>query len=166
LNASTKSVSFEEEIRRLEPDVRTILERFTRWDAILYAVVSNVGPNDSVCVSPRPLGAAASIAAGAQPGATSDDTFVALLVGAFYRVLLFREPDPTGLFSRIEQIRNGWPIEDVMRLILKSPEFAEKHTRFMQTYLGAAIATTKGTPTPRAERPSAELSVHPPEAKL
>jgi Sulfotransferase family len=161
LNASTQSVSFEEEMARLAPDVRDILERFCRWDSILRAVVRDVAPGDWARLSPPPA-MAATAAAGAEP-AVAEDTFVAQVVGALYRVLLLREPDPIGLESRIAQIRGGWTIENVMRQILRSREFAGKQSRFLETYLGAAA--NGGAPAPQPPAASAGAPVPPPKTE-
>jgi|GEM_PF-7116952 len=54
---------------------------------------------------------------------------------ALYRVLLFREPDPIGFAAGIKGIRDGLPIEDAMRGMLRSKEFGGKRERFLRTYL-------------------------------
>lgn len=74
--------------------------------------------------------------------AAPEDAFVRQCVRAFYRVLLFREPNAAGFETRVEQIRGGRPIEEILREILKSPEFSGKYGRFSQAYLPSG-ATSK-----------------------
>jgi hypothetical protein len=79
---------------------------------------------------------------------TSADAWIEEAVQALYRVLLLREADPKGLESRIRQLRDGRPIEEVMRQILRSPEFARIHRRFLDTYTappGSIGGTTNET---------------------
>lgn len=62
------------------------------------------------------------------------------IVRAFYRVLLFREPDPGGFDGYVREIQAGRPIEHFMRGLLKSKEFAGLHRRFLATYVSVAAS--------------------------
>ncbi len=138
LNASREGDSFTEEMERLEPAERGILDHFGKWDTVIHdSVVRSVA-------KPPPLSADVPTQPTAAPAETaSADDLVPALVRAFYRVLLLREPDAVGLDSRIEQIRGGRPIEDVMRNILRSPEFAEKYRHFSETYVPTATGAAQ-----------------------
>ena len=135
LNTSGQGHDVADEIARLGPAERELLDRFGRWDGVLYdAVVTG----DALIAGGMP--ARQNIAA--EEAAVVQD-IVPALVRAIYRVLLLREPDAEGLATRIQHLRGGRPIEDVMRSVLRSPEFAQKHRRFLEAYLGAATDATK-----------------------
>lgn len=85
--------------------------------------------------------------------AAAADALLPQLVRALYRVLLFREPDPGGFEAYVSRIRAGRPIEDIMRQLLKSEEFAGKHTRFLEAYVTPALQAP--APPSRAEPPPA-----------
>jgi hypothetical protein len=65
---------------------------------------------------------------------TSEDPLPLELIRALYRTLLLREPDPDGLGRQSELIRNGTPIEDIIRGFLKSPEF-HQNREFIESYI-------------------------------
>lgn len=157
LNASTKCISFEEEIQQLEPDCHPILERFSRWDALLCAAVREAAPGDLSRLLRSPAAKAAATATNHEAVPVSPtaagDILIRDVVSAFYRVLLFRDPDQTGMASRVRQIRGGRSIEDVMCQILRSPEFAAKHAEFIQRYLPQAASVQFG---PDAARPAVD----------
>jgi uncharacterized protein DUF4214 len=77
------------------------------------------------------------------------------IVQALYRVLLLREPDMAGGDARIAQLAAGRPVEDVIRQMLASQEFAAKRSWFLRTYLAAAGSTAGREPAPPAPRPDA-----------
>lgn len=74
------------------------------------------------------------------------DALAQAVVRALYRVLLLRDPDPQGLATRTQQVRDGRSVEQIMRDILRSPEFAEKHERFAETYLPTATTLAQFGP--------------------
>jgi len=63
-----------------------------------------------------------------------NDSLAPDLVRALYRVFLLREPDRAGVEAYSDGLRNGRPIEDIIRFILGSPEFAAKRALFLETY--------------------------------
>jgi hypothetical protein len=63
-------------------------------------------------------------------------------VRAVYRVLLLREPDPTGLANGIMHLQAGMKIEAFMCSILASKEFSAKQGQFIGTYVGKSASTT------------------------
>lgn len=67
----------------------------------------------------------------------SDDPIAARLVRALYRVLLLREPEPGGLDGYLRCISDGASIERIMQRMLKSEEFVNNHTRFLQKYISS-----------------------------
>jgi hypothetical protein len=89
-----------------------------------------------------PEGDARTVARPEQVGASSasgavGEEMVRQVVRACYRVLLLREPEPAGLTFYAEQIRGGRPIEAIMQQLLRSEEFARRHTKFLRTYVPA-----------------------------
>jgi hypothetical protein len=48
------------------------------------------------------------------------------VIAGMYRGLLNREPDPHGMAQFIESLRKGAAVEDVVRDIVRSPEFQNK----------------------------------------
>lgn len=65
-------------------------------------------------------------------------------VRALYRIFLFRDPDPTGFASAIQQLRSGRTVEELFNWCLRSPEFAERWQRFVETYVGPVAAPIAG----------------------
>jgi 2-polyprenyl-3-methyl-5-hydroxy-6-metoxy-1,4-benzoquinol methylase len=63
---------------------------------------------------------------------------------ALYEVFLFREPDPEGFASAMKQLRSGRTVEELLIWCLRSPEFAAKLQRFMETYVGPRAAAAPG----------------------
>jgi FkbM family methyltransferase len=126
-------------VERLAPDARDILERFAKWDTIRHSVAREVAGNGHEQISsPSHAVAAPTESSGASAGMSSPvakDLPMPELMRALYRVLLLREPDPVGLNAYMEEIRNGLPIEDAIRRMLKSAEFGEKRAQFSQTDL-------------------------------
>jgi hypothetical protein len=130
------------------------------------------------------IGAAAGSASDMPTPAAAEKALAPQLVRALYRVLLFREPDPTGFDAYVQRIQAGRPIEAIMRQLLSSKEFAVKHKRFLETYVSsapparsqqdlatttpsaAAISTTERGPTKQAPCSSAESPAPSPETKL
>jgi hypothetical protein len=55
-------------------------------------------------------------------------------VGALYRALLGREPDPPGLAGHIRAVQAGRKPEDLIRGFLQSQEFAKKYPNFEKIY--------------------------------
>lgn len=90
----------------------------------------------SILQPPDSLEQAESVSGMANP-AVSEDLLVPQLLQALYRVLLLREPDAKGFDTNMKQIRDGRPIEDVVRQFLKSQEFSEKRANFLRTYLSS-----------------------------
>jgi SAM-dependent methyltransferase len=84
-----------------------------------------------------------------KPKEGKSDSATENVVRALYQALLFREPDPTGLDSALRQLQSGKSIEDLMRWCLRSPEFAAKIQRFIETYIGPQAAPAPGqSPVP------------------
>lgn len=63
---------------------------------------------------------------------------------ALYRVFLFRDPDPAGFDSAIKQLRSGRTVEELLNWCLRSPEFAARWQRFIETYVGPPAAPAQG----------------------
>lgn len=63
---------------------------------------------------------------------------------ALYRVFLFRDPDPAGFASAIQQLRSGRNVEELLNWCLRSPEFATRWQRFIDTYVGPQAAPAPG----------------------
>jgi hypothetical protein len=102
------------------------------------------------------------------------------IVRAFYRVLLLREPDPSGFDGYVRELQGGRPVEHFLRALLKTKEFAGVHKRFLATYVSVAPAQqniAKTAPTGSAisqpgqgtaqktQLPSAGAPIAPPDAK-
>ena len=110
--------------------IRQVLRAYGGFEgrvAHLKAEVQRVlkDTNDHTAVSPE-------IPAGQTPEA---------FIRALYRVLLLREPDPTGLAHGLRKMRAGISLEDEMRSCLQSQEFAVKHGQFIKTFVQAKPET-------------------------
>jgi hypothetical protein len=99
------------------------------------------------------IGAATRDTPGAltSPSAATDNPLIPELVRALYRVLLLRDPDPSGFAAHIKQAHAGVPVEDLMRRFLASHEFAQKQTRFLQTYFRPIGSTVEQGPSQRIQ---------------
>jgi hypothetical protein len=62
-------------------------------------------------------------------------------VRAIYRVLLLREPDPTGLANGIMHLQAGMEVEALMGSFLASKEFAAKQRQFIGAYMGRGVSS-------------------------
>ena len=143
LNASDGGPSFAEEMQRLGGDAQSILEHLVRWDTILYAVAKDTAGSSLTRTAPprrSTTGRADSVVA---TPSGNREVVVGEVVQALYRVLLLREPDPTGFESYTNEIGNGLTIENAMRRILRSREFAQKHAEFMRTHLPAGMVSAR-----------------------
>jgi SAM-dependent methyltransferase len=80
------------------------------------------------------------MAAAYRESAFSEEAFARALYGVF----LFRDPDPAGFASAIQQLRSGRTVEDLLNWCLRSPEFAARWQRFIATYVGPQAAPAPG----------------------
>lgn len=49
-----------------------------------------------------------------------------IIVRRAYRIVLGRQPDPAGLKTYVEKVRQGWDFEDVKKALRDSPEYRNK----------------------------------------
>jgi hypothetical protein len=120
-----------------------------------------------------------------QPTPAAVENSLALhFVCALYRVLMFREPNAIELDAHVRRILIGSPVENIMRELLRSQEFAGKHTRFLETYVflapyegsqpelaktgaaaAAAISSRSDRPVEQTQSPNTESAVTAPVTK-
>jgi hypothetical protein len=90
------------------------------------------------------------------PSVATDNPLILELVRALYRALLLRDPDPRGFAAHVKQVQAGVPVEDLMRRFLASHEFAQKQTRFLQTYIRPVGNRVEHGPSQRTQSPGAQ----------
>jgi 2-polyprenyl-3-methyl-5-hydroxy-6-metoxy-1,4-benzoquinol methylase len=86
------------------------------------------------------VSASSPMTAARRESAFSEEAFARALYGVF----LFRDPDPAGFASAIKQLQSGRTVEELLIWCLRSPEFAAKMQRFIETYVGPQAAAAPG----------------------
>jgi hypothetical protein len=66
-------------------------------------------------------------------------------VRGVYRVLLMRDPEPSGLANGVKYVQAGMPFEGVMRSVLSCEEFRLKRRQFTDTYMRDRLPTNNLT---------------------
>jgi FkbM family methyltransferase len=130
-------LSIDKEMERLDSDAQDILKRFVRWDACLQSAEKEIATGEGPSSHPDEVAVRTVVtmtSAGMMPPA-SEDLPVPTVVSALYRLLLLREADSIGLDGYAREIQDGVTIAEVMRRILRSPEFGGNLTNFLRMYL-------------------------------